>query len=155
MSICVSTATIAVEGVLRLSKTLLKPLTLVVACALIDRDNRVLLSRRPAGKSMAGYWEFPGGKVEVGETPEGALRRELREEIGIETEDSCLAPFCFTSHAYEGFHLLMPLYVCRVWRGAVRGCEGQGLRWVMAVDLENFLTLPADRFLIARLREWL
>ena len=130
-------------------------LTLVVACALIDRDNRVLLAQRPENKSMPDYWEFPGGKIEAGETPEQALLRELREELGIETEHSCLAPFGFTSHAYEDFHLLMPLYICRVWQGSVRGCEGQALRWVAPQSLSSFLTLPADRFLIAQLQDWL
>ena len=132
-----------------------KPLTLVVACALLDRDARVLLAQRPKSKSMPDYWEFPGGKVEAGETPEQALRRELEEELGIQTDDSCLAPFGFTSHAYEDFHLLMPLYLCRVWQGVVQAREGQALRWVEKNALSSFLTLPADRFLIAQLQDWL
>src|SRR5438105_9837022 len=109
-----------------------KPVVLVAAAALIDVDGRVLLAQRPEGKSMAGLWEFPGGKVHAGETPEAALIRELKEELGIDTDARCLAPYTFASHAYPEFHLLMPLYVCRVWQGIVRPCEGQRLAWVRA-----------------------
>jgi 8-oxo-dGTP diphosphatase len=122
----------------------IKRMLLVAACALIDADGRVLLTQRPEGKAMAGLWEFPGGKVESGETPEQALIRELREEIGIETKVACLAPLTFASHAYDDFHLLMPLYVCRRYDGIARGLEGQALKWVRAKELRNYAMPPAD-----------
>ena len=128
---------------------------LVSAVALIDRDGRVLLAQRPEGKSMAGLWEFPGGKVEKGETPEAALVRELHEELGIETWDSCLAPLTFASHKYEDFHLLMPLYACRKWSGIVQPKEGQTLKWVAARDLSKYPKPAADLPLIPILRDWL
>ena len=128
---------------------------LVSAVALIDRDGRVLLSQRPEGKSMAGLWEFPGGKVEKGETPEAALVRELHEELGIEAWDSCLAPLTFASHNYEDFHLLMPLYACRKWSGIVQPKEGQTLKWVAARDLSKYPMPAADLPLIPILRDWL
>ena len=128
---------------------------LVSAVALIDPDGRVLLAQRPEGKSMAGLWEFPGGKVEAGETPEGALVRELHEELGIETWSSCLAPLTFASHTYDGFHLLMPLFACRKWDGIVQGKEGQKLAWVYAKDLNNYQMPPADIPIIPILRDWL
>jgi 8-oxo-dGTP diphosphatase len=128
---------------------------LVSAVALIDPDGRVLLAQRPAGKSMAGLWEFPGGKVEAGETPEDALVRELHEELGIETWSSCLAPLTFASHTYDDFHLLMPLYACRKWDGIVQGKEGQELAWVRAQDLNKYSMPPADIPIIPILRDWL
>ena len=128
---------------------------LVSAVALIDRDGRVLLAQRPEGKSMAGLWEFPGGKLEEGETPEAALVRELHEELGIETWDSCLAPLTFASHKYEDFHLLMPLYACRKWSGIVQPKEGQTLKWVAARDLSKYPMPAADLPLIPILRDWL
>ena len=131
------------------------PLLLVAACALVDADGRVLAAQRPPGKSMAGLWEFPGGKVAAGETPETALIRELREELGIDTEASCLAPLTFASHAYPTFHLLMPLYVCRVWRGRPEAREGQTLRWVRPVALRELEMPAADLPLIAPLIELL
>ncbi len=130
-------------------------LVLVVACALVDADGRVLLARRPEGRCMAGLWEFPGGKLEPGETPEACLVRELREELGIDTEESCLAPFTFASHAYESFHLLMPLYVCRIWRGLPRPREGQELRWLRPGEMTRLAMPPADRPLVAMLRDLL
>ena len=132
-----------------------KPLVLVVAVALVDADGRVLLARRPPGKAMEGLWEFPGGKLATGETPEQALIRELREELGIDTEQSCLAPLAFASHGYDDFHLLMPLYVCRVWNGTVVPKEGQELRWVRPVRLGDFPMPPADAPLIPVLRDLL
>ena len=128
---------------------------LVSAAALIDGEGRVLLAQRPEGKSMAGLWEFPGGKVEQGETPEAALIRELHEELGIETWQSCLAPLCFASHSYEKFHLLMPLFVCRKWDGITQSREGQALKWVRAKDLRDYPMPPADIPLIPILRDWL
>jgi 8-oxo-dGTP diphosphatase len=128
---------------------------LVSAVALIDRDGRVLLAQRPEGKSMAGLWEFPGGKVEPGETPETALIRELQEELGIDTWASCLAPLTFASHAYEDFHLLMPLFACRKWQGTPDSREGQSLRWVRPERLRDFPMPPADVPLVAHLRDWL
>ena len=128
---------------------------LVSAVALIDRDGRVLLAQRPEGKSMAGLWEFPGGKVEEGETPEAALVRELHEELGIETWDSCLAPLTFASHKYEDFHLLMPLFACRKWSGIVQPKEGQALKWVAARDISKHPMPAADLPLIPILRDWL
>ncbi|WP_340300153.1 8-oxo-dGTP diphosphatase MutT [Roseobacter sp. HKCCD5988] len=128
---------------------------LVSAAALIDGEGRVLLAQRPQGKSMAGLWEFPGGKVEEGETPEAALIRELHEELGIETWQSCLAPLCFASHSYEKFHLLMPLFACRKWGGIPQSREGQALKWVRAKDLRDYLMPPADIPLIPILRDWL
>ena len=128
---------------------------LVSAVALIDPDGRVLLAQRPAGKSMAGLWEFPGGKVETGETPEGALIRELEEELGINTWESCLAPLSFASHSYADFHLMMPLFVCRKWEGIVRSREGQALKWVHARDISGYPMPPADIPLIPILRDWL
>ncbi|MGF1551962.1 MAG: 8-oxo-dGTP diphosphatase MutT [Paracoccaceae bacterium] len=130
-------------------------LVLVAAVALVDVDGRVLLARRPPGKSMAGLWEFPGGKLEEGETPENCLIRELREEIGIDTWQSCLAPLTFASHAYEKFHLLMPLYVCRKWEGIPRPREGQELRWVGKRDLRAVTMPPADVPLVPILMDWL
>ena len=132
-----------------------KPMLLVAACALIDPDGRVLLARRPEGKPMAGLWEFPGGKLLDGETPEQALIRELKEELGIDTSSACLAPFAFASHAYDRFHLLMPLYVCRRWRGAVQPREGQALAWVRPEKLADYKMPPADLPLIPLLRELL
>lgn len=128
---------------------------LVSAVALIDIDGRVLLAQRPEGKSMAGLWEFPGGKVEEGETPEAALIRELQEELGIDTSASCLAPLAFASHSYEGFHLLMPLFACRRWTGTITGREGQQLTWVRANKLRDYPMPPADEPLIPILRDWL
>ncbi len=127
----------------------------VVAVALIDADGRVLLARRPEGKPMAGLWEFPGGKVGPGETPEAALIRELKEEISIDVTTSCLAPFTFASHGYDGFHLLMPLYVCRVWDGVVRPNEGQEIAWVRPGRLRDYPMPPADEPLVAMLRDFL
>jgi 8-oxo-dGTP diphosphatase len=128
---------------------------LVSAVALIDRDGRVLLARRPEGKSMAGLWEFPGGKVEPSETPEAALIRELHEELGIETWASCLAPLTFASHRYPDFHLLMPLFACRKWEGIPQSREGQALKWVRPEDLRDYPMPPADLPLIPILRDWL
>ena len=128
---------------------------LVSAVALIDPDGRVLLAQRPEGKSMAGLWEVPGGKVEAGETPEDALVRELHEELGIETWSSCLAPLTFASHTYDDFHLLMPLFACRKWDGIVQGKEGQKLAWVQAKDLKEYPMPPADIPIISILRDWL
>lgn len=126
-------------------------LLLVVACALVDADRRVLLAERPAGKQLAGLWEFPGGKLEAGERPEACLIRELHEELGITTWESCLAPLTFASHAYEDFHLLMPLYVCRKYEGIPRGQEGQRLKWVRPKDMRDYPMPPADLPLIAPL----
>ncbi|MEP0324791.1 8-oxo-dGTP diphosphatase MutT [Bauldia litoralis] len=130
-------------------------LLVVVACALIDIDGRVLISQRPEGKAMAGLWEFPGGKVEADETPEAALVRELKEELAIDTQSACLAPLTFASHAYEDFHLLMPLFVCRKWQGTVRPLEGQAVKWVAARKLRDYPMPPADAPLIAPLIELL
>jgi 8-oxo-dGTP diphosphatase len=132
-----------------------KPIVLVAAVALIDADGRVLLAERPAGKHLAGTWEFPGGKVTPGETPETALIRELGEELGIDVQASCLAPFTFASHAYPDFHLLMPLYVCRKWSGIVTAREGQRLKWVRPARLGDYEMPPADRPLVAMLRDLL
>ena len=131
------------------------PIVLVAAVALIDRDGRVLIAQRPEGKSMAGLWEFPGGKVEQGETPEAALIRELKEELAVDTVESCLAPFTFASHAYDDFHLLMPLYVCRVWQGDIRATEGQTLKWVRPTRLTDYPMPPADEPLVAIIRDYL
>lgn len=128
---------------------------LVAAAALVDRDNRVLITRRPAGKAMAGLWEFPGGKVGKNETPEAALVRELGEELGIEVCDTCLAPFTFASHAYQEFHLLMPLFLCRQWEGEIRPREGQELKWVRASRLGEYAMPPADRPLLPMIRDLL
>jgi 8-oxo-dGTP diphosphatase len=124
---------------------------LVAAVALVDKDGRVLLARRPDHKSMGGLWEFPGGKVEAGERPETALIRELKEELGIDVSESCLAPLTFASHAYDEFHLLMPLYVCRRWQGQPSGLEGQELAWVRPRKLADYDMPPADRPLIPHL----
>ena len=128
---------------------------LVSAVALIDADGRVLLAQRPPGKSLAGLWEFPGGKVEPGESPETALIRELHEELGIDTWASCLAPLTFASHSYPEFHLLMPLFACRRWQGIATPREGQTLAWVRARDLTSYPMPPADIPLIPILRDWL
>ena len=128
---------------------------LVSAVALIDVDGRVLLAQRPPGKSMEGLWEFPGGKVEPGEAPEAALIRELHEELGIDTWESCLAPLTFASHGYEDFHLLMPLFACRKWAGTPQGKEGQTLKWVRPNEMRDYPMPPADLPLIPVLRDWL
>ena len=130
-------------------------LVLVVAAALVDADDRVLIAQRPPGKALAGLWEFPGGKLDAGERPEAALIRELREELGIEVNEACLAPLAFASHAYADFHLLMPLYICRRWEGFVQPREGQGLKWVSARQLRDFPMPPADGPLIQPLVELL
>jgi 8-oxo-dGTP diphosphatase len=130
-------------------------LLLVAAVALIDADGRVLISQRPAGKSLAGLWEFPGGKIEPGERPEAALIRELKEELGIDVAESCLAPLTFASHAYEKFHLMMPLYVCRRWKGDVRSNEGQAIKWVRPRALRDHPMPPADIPLIPHLEDLL
>ena len=128
-----------------------KRLVLVAACALVDVDGRVLMAKRPEGKSMAGLWEFPGGKVEPGEVPEQALIRELAEELGIDVTEACLAPLTFASHGYETFHLLMPLYICRRWNGIVSGREGQELKWIKPLRMRELNMPPADEPLIAHL----
>jgi 8-oxo-dGTP diphosphatase len=128
-------------------------IVLVVVCALVDSDGRVLVAERPQGKTMAGLWEFPGGKVEHGETPEAALIRELKEELSIDVTAACLAPLSFASHAYDDFHLLMPLYVCRKWDGQIVPCEGQNTQWKKPRDLFDLAMPPADRPLIAALRD--
>jgi 8-oxo-dGTP diphosphatase len=130
-------------------------IVLVAAAALVDVDNRVLIAQRPVGKSMAGLWEFPGGKVEPGETPEAALRRELLEELSIDVCETCLAPFTFASHAYADFHLVMPLYLCRQWDGDLVPREGQTLAWVRANRLIDYPMPPADLPLIPWLRDLL
>ena len=140
---------------LTMSGTSLRPILFVVAAALVDRDNRVLLAQRPQGKSLAGLWEFPGGKLNANETPEHALVRELHEELGIDVCLQCLAPFTFASHTYETFHLLMPLYVCRNWEGEVEAREGQTLKWVRASALTDYPMPPADVPLIPWLRDLL
>jgi 8-oxo-dGTP diphosphatase len=132
-----------------------KPILLVAAAALVDRDNRVLIARRPEGKPMAGLWEFPGGKVHDGETPEQALVRELAEELGIEVCLTCLAPATFASHTYETFHLLMPLFLCRTWEGDITPREGQEIAWVRAARLADYPMPPADAPLIPWLRDLL
>ena len=126
---------------------------LVVACALVDKDGRVLVAQRPEGKSMAGLWEFPGGKIETGETPEAALIRELKEELSIDVMAACLAPLSFASHAYDDFHLLMPLYVCRKWEGQIMPREGQNVTWKKPRELFDMAMPPADVPLIAALRD--
>jgi len=131
------------------------PLVLVAALALVDVDGRVLIARRPAGKAMAGLWEFPGGKVGEGETPEAAAIREAREELGVETRQSCLAPLTFASHAYADFHLLMPLFVCRTWDGRPRGAENQELAWVRPPRLADYPMPPADIPLVPVIRDLL
>jgi 8-oxo-dGTP diphosphatase len=143
-----STATIVRE-------TALVKLLLVVAAALVDADDRVLLAQRPKGKQLEGLWEFPGGKIDAGERPEDALIRELREELGIEVKAACLAPLTFASHSYDGFHLLMPLYVCRKWEGFVQPLDGQALKWVRPKDLRAYPMPPADAPLIAHLQDLL
>ena len=132
-----------------------KPVLLVAACALVDPENRVLLARRPQGKPMAGLWEFPGGKVNPGETPEAALIRELKEELAIDVTAACLGPFTFASHGYEKFHLLMPLFLCRRWQGLVTAVEGQALAWVKPARLGDYEVPPADVPLVAMLRDFL
>jgi 8-oxo-dGTP diphosphatase len=132
-----------------------RPVLLVVAAALVDPDGRVLIGRRPAGKPMAGLWEFPGGKVRQGETPEAAMVRELVEELGVDITESCLAPFTFASHRYDDVHLLMPLYLCRVWQGAPTAREHDALKWVRPMDLGRYPMPPADAPLVAMLRDWL
>jgi 8-oxo-dGTP diphosphatase len=130
-------------------------LLIVVACALVDADGRVLIAQRPKGKAMAGLWEFPGGKLEAGERPEPALIRELAEELGITVKEECLAPLTFASHAYEDFHLMMPLYVCRRWEGLVSPREGQALKWARPRQLRDYPMPPADLPLISFLEDML
>lgn len=132
-----------------------KPLVAVAAAVLLDADGRMLLTSRPPGKSFAGLWEFPGGKIGTQESPEQALVRELREELGIQVGLGCLTPLCFASHDYETFHLLMPLFACRVWRGTPQAREGQRLAWATLAELEDYDLLPADRPLLPLLRELL
>lgn len=131
------------------------PMVLVAAVALVDVDGRVLVAQRPPGKPLAGLWEFPGGKLHPGETPEAAVVRELREELAVDITESCLAAFAFASHAYADFHLLMPLYLCRVWRGTPVPLEGQALRWATPMALAGLPMPPADAPLVAMLRDWL
>ena len=131
------------------------PVVLVAAVALVDADGRILLAQRPAGKPMAGLWEFPGGKVEPGELPEFALMRELEEELGIETRPTCFFPIGFASHSYEKFHLLMPLFVCRTWRGVIEPLEGQALKWVRLNELHDYPMPAADIPLVAAIRQML
>ena len=128
-----------------------KPVVLVAAAALVDRDGRVLVAQRPAGKAMAGLWEFPGGKIEAGETPEYALMRELREELDIETRPCCFSPIAFASHSYEDIHLLMPVFVCRVWKGTPAPQEGQAVKWLYPVDLYSLPMPPADLPLVSQI----
>ena len=130
-------------------------IVLVTAVALVDADGRVLLAQRPEGKSLAGLWEFPGGKVEPGETPEAALIRELHEELGIDTHASCLAPLTFASHSDDDFHLLMPLFICRRWKGIAQPREGQRLAWMRSQDLRSYEMPPADVPLIPIIQSWL
>lgn len=130
-------------------------MVLVVACALVDVDGRVLMAQRPEGKALAGLWEFPGGKVEPGERPEETLVRELAEELGIAVTPPCLAPLTFASHGYDDFHLLMPLYVCRVWQGRAEGREGQRLAWALPKEMKDYPMPPADKPLVAMLRDLL
>ena len=130
-------------------------LVLVVAVALLDADDRILLTRRPPGKPLAGLWEFPGGKVDAGEVPETALCRELAEELGIDVRPTCLAPFTFASHRYPEFHLLMPLYLCRRWNGTITAREGQETAWVRAARLRDYEMPPADKPLVAMLQDFL
>jgi len=132
-----------------------KPVVLVVAVALIDADGRVLIAKRPEGKTLAGRWEFPGGKVAAGETPEAALIRELKEELGIDVTESCLGAFTFASHAYPDFHLLMPLYLCRKWKGTPAAHEHSALKWVRPGNLADYDMPPADKPLVAMLRDFL
>ena len=132
-----------------------RPIVLVAAVALVDSDGRVLLAQRPEGKHLAGLWEFPGGKVQPGETPEAALIRELTEELGVDVAASCLAPFTFASYSYPDFHLLMPLYVCRKWSGIATAREGQRLAWVRPARLGEYPMPPADKPLVAMLRDLL
>ncbi|MDK4714788.1 8-oxo-dGTP diphosphatase MutT [Rhizobium sp. CNPSo 4039] len=132
-----------------------RKIVLVAACALIDADGRILLAQRPEGKSLAGLWEFPGGKVEAGETPEETLARELQEELGIQTKIACLAPLTFASHTYETFHLLMPLYICRRYEGIPHGREGQAIKWVRPQALRDYPMPPADEPLIPFLQDLL
>ena len=132
-----------------------RPLMLVAAVAMYNEQGEILLAQRPEGKSMAGLWEFPGGKVEAGETPEHALIRELHEELGIDTWQSCLAPLTFASHSYDEFHLLMPLFACRKWEGTPHPKEGQSLKWVAPKALRDYPMPPADIPLIPILRDWL
>lgn len=132
-----------------------RPLLLVTAAAIVDHENRVLLSQRPIGKAMAGLWEFPGGKVAPDETPEQALRRELFEELSIDVCESCLSPFTFASHAYDDFHLLMPLYLCRSWDGEVEPREGQRIEWVRPLKLRDYPMPPADLPIVPLLRDFL
>ena len=131
------------------------PLLLVAACALVDVDGRVLMCQRPQGKSLAGLWEFPGGKLEPGETPEACLIRELKEELDIEVASACLAPFVFASHSYEAFHLLMPLYLCRRWEGTPRAVEHPQIRWIRPSQMSELPMPPADEPLVAYLRDFL
>jgi 8-oxo-dGTP diphosphatase len=137
------------------AQTKMSRLLLVAACALVDADGRVLICQRPKGKQLAGLWEFPGGKVEAGETPESALIRELKEELGIQVAKACLAPFVFASHAYDDFHLLMPLYLCRRWDGFVQQIEHQALAWVKPNEMAAYPMPPADEPLVAYLRDFL
>ena len=130
-------------------------LLLVAACALIDVDRRVLITQRPEGKAMAGLWEFPGGKVEEGETPDAAIIREIKEELGLDVKQRCLAPLTFASHAYLDFHLLMPLYVVRAWEGQVKPAEGQATKWLRPSAMATLAMPPADRPLVAFLRDYL
>lgn len=130
-----------------------KPVLLVAACALRDADGRVLIAQRPTGKALAGKWEFPGGKVEIGETPEQTIVRELREELGIEPCESCLQPFAFASHPYEAFHLVMPLFICRRWDGFISPQEGQAIAWARPEKLLDFDLAPADQLLAAEIRD--